>query len=235
MKYKATINIDREKWDKYLARCKELGSNGSIEFEKFIDCFVNGREYKYESEEDWETLPEAVKVFEEILVERVLSRLKNDQLTTTPEIVPGQWKRRLTGKPIGTDIETDTSTEPILQETPSAPLLQKTNNPPGQTDTQTDASIGSLKSASNSKQEDSMKTTTEGLSSIYEPVPYREDYARVAYTDKQVADIEGLNKSTVTRRRNGKTKNREGDFWKKWEVSKLNPTKWWLVQAPKPD
>mgnify|MGYP001795771510 CR=1 FL=1 len=231
MKYKATINIDRDKWDKYIARCKELGSNGSKEFEKFLDCFIEGKTYKYETEADWVNLPEAVKVFEEILVERVLLRLEYAQAIPKREEEGSEWKNGKSKTPTKTDGQTDISVESRLNKKGIAQSGTKNLEVSGKTDTQTDAQAESLKSSSNSKQKDSTKTKTEVSASPYVFDDSLEDWARQTFTDQAVADIEGASIPTINRRRTGARKSEGNSFWTRWEVSTLNENRWWKKES----
>lgn len=230
-KYKATINIEREKWKRYLERCRELGSDGSKEFKKFVDCFIEGKSYKYETEDDWDNLPESVKVFEDILVERVLARLKYRQLTIEEELAKQQWKNGNTQSSIKMESETDTLEE--VTEVPSEPIRLPTEEleMPTQQGTQTDSTPENLKPSSNSKQE--VFTEMSKVISPRPPLPegHLEDWQRECFTDTFVAKEEGVNKSTIVRRRQNQNKDKNPDFWERWETSTLNPTRWWRVQT----
>lgn len=60
-KYKATINIDRELWDKFRAKCDGLDTTASEEVRRFISLFVLEEETKEFDTYEYDEFPNSLK------------------------------------------------------------------------------------------------------------------------------------------------------------------------------
>lgn len=68
MKYRATININKDIWDKFRAKCEAAGSTATAELTAFMELINDDREYDYQRlQNDWESLPETVKTITDFM------------------------------------------------------------------------------------------------------------------------------------------------------------------------
>ena len=125
-KYKATINIDRDVWDKFRAKCDRENTTATAEITAFIKVFCLDREKEWA---DWDEMPKSVSSMKEDIVWEVL-RLVEEKFDQ------GQYKleRRTNNK---TDNKTDGETDSQAAIGGSTKTDKKTNNERG-ADTETD-------------------------------------------------------------------------------------------------
>ena len=131
MKYKATINIDRELWDNFKDKCEERKTTASEEIRRFISLFVLEEETDEFDQYNYEDYPKTLqivynKIQGEILhyhdnrLDRIEARitkiedgLKTDSKTDEEDGLKTDSKTDEEDG-LGTDSKTDTTKTPIL-------------------------------------------------------------------------------------------------------------------------
>lgn len=231
MAYKATINIDRELWDKAGEKCSELGTNRTKEITAFLEAFLADKPYLYQSDENWQKMPESVKTIADIVLARVKAELNPRQLTIESEIEKIECLQNKNGKSLETHIKTDTETDM------STVSLESVNTGACtiETDIETDIETGIMHAVPITKS--LPKSTGTMDTSVSESVPNheekdsKEDWNRRTYSDKDVSLIEGLTKTAVGRYRIGKRQPQDKTFWDRWEKATNTVNRWWKVKG----
>lgn len=233
MTYKATINIDKNDWDGFKQKCTELDTTASAEIRAFIEAFVSSKEYRYVDQADWDKLPKTVQSIGEVIEDRVLVDVNSQIENLRNELEEQRCQILNLQKIIETDMKTDIEKDTMNDQK----ILTQVNQKSTKTDTETDTETEKNKTQKNITNIESKKINTE-LSCDSEPSKnvsrsYAQDWNRKTYRDSQVAAIEGLDKSAITKRRQKGKGGRDPSFWERWEISKLADARW--VKVPGAD
>ena len=233
MTYKATINIDKSEWDGFKQKCTELDTTASAEIRAFIEAFVSSKEYRYVDQADWDKLPKTVQSIGEVIENRVLVNVNFQIENLRTELEKQQCQILNLQKIIETDTKTDIKTDVSQNSEKTLLTRQKIIETDMKTDTKTDV-------LNSNKNQSSMKNNleTQDIASDSETPKnvsrsYAQDWNRKTYRDSQVAVIEGVDKSAITKRRNRGKGGRDPSFWERWEISKLADARW--VKVPGAD
>ena len=209
-KYKATINIERELWDSFRDKCDKLETTASEEIRRFISLFVLEEETKEFDTYDYRQFPNSLKktydkledklsISFEQRFERIDKKIEAmRKLFNLGEVWDDYYEfvdyRRLDGED---GRETDNPPAAISQpETDGEIDGRETDNPP--------AAIS--------------QPETDGHETDNPPSEIAAN--RQLYTDRQVAQSEGLSQYTLSRYRTGKRKPQDLTFWERWELVK---------------
>lgn len=233
MTYKATINIDKSEWDGFKQKCIKLNTTASAEIRAFIEAFVSGKEYRYVDRADWVKLPKTVQAIGEIIENRVLVNVNSQIENLRKELEEQQCQILELQKIIKTDTETDTKTDTTASRTNYAPQKARNIETDTKTDMKTDTEsfVQTTTITASDSGEQEIASEPETLKNVSSS--YAQDWNRKTYRDSQVADIEGVDKSAITKRRHKGKGGRDPGFWERWEISKLADARW--VKVPGAD
>lgn len=235
--YKATINIDREIWDKFKAKCTERNTTASEEIRRFINLFVLEEETEEFDCYRYEDYPNTLKLAYDKIQGEILAYHDNrlDRI-----------EARIDG--LETDSKTETETKDSLDLRLAQINAQLQELIQIETETirnQTNRSIAALadylgieekrdedlKYLGYGKKTDGKTETetekvdgleTDGKTDILDGLSAElAERPQLTYSDREVFDLEPSikSKTTIYRYRTGKSRPKDATFLDRWRVS----------------
>ena len=232
-KYKATINVDRELWNRFRYRCDEKETTATAVISAHIYGLLIQEGYELEGIEQPNSKQELLIISEEKLKELIEAQVQEEIGLRFAKIEERleQWESSqreeskatntvtLMGNPkpsetrsTQTSLKLSKSSQQKEEKKKKSKMRKRTEQGATKTDTQTEK--GRLKTSSR-------KHTR--MSQAQEEEEKRRK--KKLYSDTEVAKEEGVGRATITRYRTGKRKPTE-DFRKKWVQSKSNSVRW---------
>lgn len=214
-KYTANFTCDHELWLAFKDKAQKQGSSASEQLSRFMCSFVQGEATQEEENYIESLIKTKIDEYLKIAV-TPLFEVQRDILEKVSQIV---HERTYSYKCDTDDTDMIAIAEEIEEQLEDYNLNQNITNAL----LKTEEDLATEAFYEEQKKQSKLKEKKTALKSKIKHI--EESKTITYYTDKEVSEIEGINKSSVTRYRNKKSQPKDSSFWQRWQVE-TNKKRW---------